>query len=274
MENQLAKLTSLVRQLVVGQQQPAMAAKICGICTSVEHPTDMCSTLKKSTIWKATISAKAESRAICSSAIRTCLECTSRSSRLPIVKFKLRSTTIPVATIVTPQGNSLSLEDLMKQLAANNLEIQQSMSSNNMQFQQNMTATIQDLKMQIRQLADTLRRSAEVDSEPDADSPSRFDKVVLVPFPTWTISARKPKSDEELLKIDLGIFSVPCTIGKCTFADAMLDLGASINVRPTSIYRALNFGDLEPTRMTIQLANRSIVQPLASWKMFSSKSMN
>ncbi|RDX78371.1 hypothetical protein CR513_41361, partial [Mucuna pruriens] len=58
------------------------------------------------------------------------------------------------------------------------------------------------------------------------------------------------------------IFSVPCTIGGCTFADAMLDLGASINVMPASTYRSLNFGDLEPTGMTIQLANRSIVQPL------------
>ncbi|RDY09992.1 hypothetical protein CR513_05551, partial [Mucuna pruriens] len=42
----------------------------------------------------------------------------------------------------------------------------------------------------------------------------------------------------------------------------MLDLGASINVMPASIYRSLNFGDLEPTGMTIQLANRRIVQPL------------
>ncbi|RDX78368.1 hypothetical protein CR513_41358, partial [Mucuna pruriens] len=42
----------------------------------------------------------------------------------------------------------------------------------------------------------------------------------------------------------------------------MLDLGASINAMPTSIYKALNFGDLEPTGMTIQLANRSVVQPL------------
>ncbi|RDX78081.1 hypothetical protein CR513_41698, partial [Mucuna pruriens] len=31
---------------------------------------------------------------------------------------------------------------------------------------------------------------------------------------------------------------------------------------PTSIYKPLNFGDLKPTRMTIQLANRSVVQPL------------
>ncbi|RDX70508.1 hypothetical protein CR513_50236, partial [Mucuna pruriens] len=61
---------------------------------------------------------------------------------------------------------------------------------------------------------------------------------------------------------DPKIFSVPCTIGDCTFADAMLDLGASINVMPASTYRSLNFGDLEPTGMTIQLANRSIVQPL------------
>ncbi|RDX67628.1 hypothetical protein CR513_53474, partial [Mucuna pruriens] len=51
---------------------------------------------------------------------------------------------------------------------------------------------------------------------------------------------------------DPGIFSIPCTI----------DLGASINVMLASIYRSLNFGDLEPTGMTIQLANRSIVQPL------------
>ncbi|RDY00680.1 hypothetical protein CR513_16116, partial [Mucuna pruriens] len=62
---------------------------------------------------------------------------------------------------------------------------------------------------------------------------------------------------------DPEIFSVPCTIGDYTFADAMLDMGASINVMVTSIYRSLNFGDLEPTGMTIQLANRSIIQPLA-----------
>ncbi|RDX95538.1 Retrovirus-related Pol polyprotein, partial [Mucuna pruriens] len=65
---------------------------------------------------------------------------------------------------------------------------------------------------------------------------------------------------------DPGIFSVPCTIGDCTFADAMLDLGASINVMPASTYRSLNFRDLEPTGMTIQLANRSIMQPLGVLK--------
>ncbi|RDX82545.1 hypothetical protein CR513_36633, partial [Mucuna pruriens] len=42
----------------------------------------------------------------------------------------------------------------------------------------------------------------------------------------------------------------------------MLDLGASINVMPTSIYKSLKFGDLEPIGMTIQLVNRSVVQHL------------
>ncbi|RDY13881.1 hypothetical protein CR513_01130, partial [Mucuna pruriens] len=46
LENQLTELTSIVRQLAVCQHQPTMAAKICGICTSVEHPTDMCPTLQ------------------------------------------------------------------------------------------------------------------------------------------------------------------------------------------------------------------------------------
>ncbi|RDY02072.1 hypothetical protein CR513_14510, partial [Mucuna pruriens] len=47
LENQLTELTSLVRQLAVGQHQPAMAAKVCGICTFAEHPIDMCPALQE-----------------------------------------------------------------------------------------------------------------------------------------------------------------------------------------------------------------------------------
>ncbi|RDX84434.1 hypothetical protein CR513_34509, partial [Mucuna pruriens] len=61
---------------------------------------------------------------------------------------------------------------------------------------------------------------------------------------------------------DPRIFLIPCTIGGCTFDDAMLDLGASINVMPALVYKSLNFGDLEPTGVVIQLANRSVVQPV------------
>ncbi|RDX86377.1 hypothetical protein CR513_32295, partial [Mucuna pruriens] len=225
-----------------------------------------------------------------------------------------------------------------------------------MQFQQNMSVTIQDLKIQIGQLANisvgsnnlpsqtipNLRgnastvtqrsesRPTDADCQPDADSqmPQQV-KLFPLPFPTRTLSTRKPESDEELLrkfrKVEINIplldaikqipkyekflkelcvhkrkmikggvesggivsaltrndefttrvqhalpkkcrdpkiFSIPCTIGNCTFADAMLHLGASINVMPTSIYKSLKFGDLEPIGITIELANRSVVQPL------------
>ncbi|RDY08837.1 hypothetical protein CR513_06886, partial [Mucuna pruriens] len=49
--------------------------------------------------------------------------------------------------------------------------------------------------------------------------------------------------------LDPGIFTVRCIIRRRTFNDAMLDLGASINVMLASIYKSLNLGDLEPTRM-------------------------
>ncbi|RDY06997.1 hypothetical protein CR513_08941, partial [Mucuna pruriens] len=38
---------SQTQMLAVGQHQPAMAAKVCGIYTFVEHPTDMCPTLQE-----------------------------------------------------------------------------------------------------------------------------------------------------------------------------------------------------------------------------------
>ncbi|RDX81919.1 hypothetical protein CR513_37355, partial [Mucuna pruriens] len=65
---------------------------------------------------------------------------------------------------------------------------------------------------------------------------------------------------------DSGIFVIPCTIDNRMFTDAMLDLGASINVMPESIYKSLNIRDLEPTGMEIQLPNKSVVQPLGILK--------
>ncbi|RDY01394.1 hypothetical protein CR513_15283, partial [Mucuna pruriens] len=115
----------------------------------------------------------------------------------------------------------------------------------------------------------------DTESKPDADSRVQQQaKHAPLPFPSWSLLARKPETDEDLLKIfrqveinillfdAIKIFSIPCTIGGCTFADAMLDLEASINVMSTSVYKSLNFGDLEPTSVVIQLANRSVVQPV------------
>jgi len=60
---------------------------------------------------------------------------------------------------------------------------------------------------------------------------------------------------------DPSMFFVPCVIGSTKFDNAMLDLGASINVMPLSVFTSLHLGPLKTTWMVIQLVNRSIVNP-------------
>ncbi|KAH9779128.1 hypothetical protein KPL71_007608 [Citrus sinensis] len=60
---------------------------------------------------------------------------------------------------------------------------------------------------------------------------------------------------------DPGMFTIPCKIGSVRVEKAMLDLGASINVMPRSIYSSLNVGPLKETSVIIQLADRSNAYP-------------
>ncbi|CAH9126488.1 unnamed protein product [Cuscuta epithymum] len=52
---------------------------------------------------------------------------------------------------------------------------------------------------------------------------------------------------------DLGMFTIPCKIGDTIFSKALLDLGASINVIPYSLYKSLQLGPLHQTGVVIQL---------------------
>ncbi|XP_042405185.1 uncharacterized protein LOC121995530 [Zingiber officinale] len=58
---------------------------------------------------------------------------------------------------------------------------------------------------------------------------------------------------------DPGVFTV--LIGSNLFKDAMLDLGASINVMPKLVFQTLGIGPLQPTGVVIQLADRSQTHP-------------
>ncbi|CAM8908302.1 unnamed protein product [Rhodiola kirilowii] len=60
---------------------------------------------------------------------------------------------------------------------------------------------------------------------------------------------------------DPGTYTIPCMIGNIRLENCMLDLGASMNVLPYSIYSSLRIGPLEPAGLTIQLADRSCKQP-------------
>ncbi|RDY10970.1 hypothetical protein CR513_04433, partial [Mucuna pruriens] len=322
LENKLTELTSLVIQLVVGQHQPNMAARVYGICTSIVHFTNMCPTLQE-------------------------IESDHLESVRSIGGYQYGKQ--PYQNIKRHRSNNSNNRECHHKTTPYLWRLDEVTG-----YKQpgNLNATIQDLKTQVVQLANTvsqlqsvglgnlpaqtipnLRGSASVVSltsgrelpqtashqckfEPEVASPlPKSVRSVPLPFQNQTLSTRKSKIDEDLLKMfrkveiniplldipkhakflkelcvqkrgkmkgkgmaelsgivsaltkneaaagphqnlpkkcrDLEIFSVPCTIGECTFADAMLDVGASINVMPTSVYKSLNFGDLEPTRMTI-----------------------
>ena len=50
---------------------------------------------------------------------------------------------------------------------------------------------------------------------------------------------------------DPGMISIPCTIDDTKFERAMLDLGASINVIPYSLYQSLGLGPLHETGIVV-----------------------
>ena len=60
---------------------------------------------------------------------------------------------------------------------------------------------------------------------------------------------------------DPGCPTISCTIGQMEINRALLDLGASINLLPFSVYQQLGLSKLNPTQVTIQLADRSVKIP-------------
>ncbi|KAJ0714148.1 putative retrotransposon gag domain, aspartic peptidase domain superfamily [Helianthus annuus] len=60
---------------------------------------------------------------------------------------------------------------------------------------------------------------------------------------------------------DPGSFTIPCLIGSLSVSNALADLGASINLMPYAVFAKLDLGEPKPTRMSIQLADRSVKYP-------------
>ncbi|GKA31785.1 reverse transcriptase domain-containing protein [Tanacetum coccineum] len=60
---------------------------------------------------------------------------------------------------------------------------------------------------------------------------------------------------------DLDKFLIPCNFPGMDVCHALADLGASINLMPLSFWKKLSLPELTPTRMTLELANRSITHP-------------
>ena len=60
---------------------------------------------------------------------------------------------------------------------------------------------------------------------------------------------------------DPSSFTIPCTIGNYEMGKALCGSGASINLMPLSIVKRLSLRELTPTAMTLQMVERTLVQP-------------
>ncbi|GKB60508.1 reverse transcriptase domain-containing protein [Tanacetum coccineum] len=56
-------------------------------------------------------------------------------------------------------------------------------------------------------------------------------------------------------------FTLPCFINDFYFDNALVDLGASVSVMPLSTYLNLGLGELAHTRLTVELADRTVKYP-------------
>ncbi|GKE86076.1 reverse transcriptase domain-containing protein [Tanacetum coccineum] len=82
------------------------------------------------------------------------------------------------------------------------------------------------------------------------------DALLLMPRFAPTIKSLL-MNKEKLLELA----KIPCNFPGMDICYALADLGASINLMPLSIWKKLSLPDLTPTRMTLELADRSITYP-------------
>ena len=60
---------------------------------------------------------------------------------------------------------------------------------------------------------------------------------------------------------DPGSYTIPCTISRAHISDALLHLGAAINLMPKPLYNTLGFKSMKPTRTVLQLADKTVRYP-------------
>ena len=61
---------------------------------------------------------------------------------------------------------------------------------------------------------------------------------------------------------DPGSFSIPCLIGNVSINRALCDLGSSVSLMPLSLCEKLELGEMRPTTISLQLADRSVKYPV------------
>nr|GEX36352.1 reverse transcriptase domain-containing protein [Tanacetum cinerariifolium] len=84
-----------------------------------------------------------------------------------------------------------------------------------------------------------------------------------IPYPSRLNDQKLPMLLKKLPEKlgDPGKFLIPCDFLRMDVCHTLADLSASINLMPLSIWKKLSLPELTPTRMTLELADRSITHP-------------
>ncbi|XP_073152941.1 uncharacterized protein [Henckelia pumila] len=95
-----------------------------------------------------------------------------------------------------------------------------------------------------------------IQEAPRGKFPPFFEYKPVAPFP---LALKKSRKDDGIK----GLYEVfrRCEIGDVQLDTVMLDLGASINVMPYSVYASLKLGPLTKTGIVIQMADKSTIFP-------------
>ncbi|XP_010681877.2 uncharacterized protein LOC104896782 [Beta vulgaris subsp. vulgaris] len=88
----------------------------------------------------------------------------------------------------------------------------------------------------------------------------KFEENVTVSLTVECSAILQNKLPEKLR--DPGSYSIPIKLGDIAIKNALCDLRASVNIMPLSICEQLNMGELKPTRISLQLADRTVKFPL------------
>ncbi|GKA38879.1 hypothetical protein Tco_0731430, partial [Tanacetum coccineum] len=155
----------------------------------------------------------------------------------------------------------------------------------------NQGASIKALEIQIRQMSKSITTTEEADiSLIRRIGPDQYTEVLMKLKKLQVNSTESAKSLRRLLKEksrieeeikatmyehclttlkedlpqkekDLGSFTLPCKINDMCFDKALADLGASVSLMPYSTFTNLGLGKLAPTKLIIELADKTMKRP-------------
>ncbi|GKA74609.1 NUDIX hydrolase 6-like protein [Tanacetum coccineum] len=107
----------------------------------------------------------------------------------------------------------------------------------------NQGASIKTLKIQIGQMSKKRRDHMDHNSR------------------KLTLKLHKSNNSIPQNEKDPGSFTLLCFINKVCFDNALVDIGASFSVMPLSTYLNLGLGELAGTKLTVELADRTVKYP-------------